>query len=146
MWFSFANALLKLGPYWNSDSNISRITASTRPCFFSSFSCCFFLITFFFSHFVLISFLFFLFFFTDFLKKSGIWFQLSIFEDYMWLNLTKPTIGHFGRSTLYIQDCSNIAIPIERKGSMAQVFDGGFCQIGSHILLQRLSRVFSILY
>ena len=57
--------------------------------------------------------------------------------DHLWLDLTKPTIGHFGRSSLCIQDFGNIAIQIWRKGSMAQVSDVGFCQIRSHVFLVR---------
>jgi len=40
-----------------------------------------------------------------------------------------------------IQDCDDIAIPIERKGSMAQVSDGGFCQIGSQMRYEKDSLI-----
>ena len=59
-------------------------------------------------------------------------FEYSEFE-YMWPDLTKLTLGHSGRSTHGIQNSGNFAILIQRRGSVAQVSDGGFCQIGLQI-------------
>jgi len=45
--------------------------------------------------------------------------------EYMRPDLTKSTIRHFGRSTLHIQDCGKVSIPIYRyKGEMERVIHG----------------------
>jgi len=54
---------------------------------------------------------------------------------YMWLDLTKPTIGHLRHWSSSLDWSRNSTTILNAKGASTKVSDGGFCQIGSHICI-----------
>jgi len=54
---------------------------------------------------------------------------------HMWLDLTKPTIGHFCHRSSSLDWNRNLTTILNIKGASAKVSDGGFCQIGSHMAI-----------
>ena len=60
---------------------------------------------------------------------------------YLWPDLIKPTIGHLCHRSVSLDWNRNVTIILHSKGAPAKVSDGGFCQIGSHFILNLVGSI-----